>query len=205
MPSFDLVVVVTSFGGLSAISTLLAALPDGFPVPVLVHQHGPRSDESSRRLVDLLRRRTTLAVRAAEAGVAVGEPGVSVLAGGRSAELTGHRFDLRDTEGVGGADLLLSSAAAAYGRRAIGVVLTGLLRDGAVGARAIKRHGGRVLAEDPSTARGADMPRATIATGCVDFVLPVQRMAPAIVALTLAPGGADMLAVPTPAWAQLDA
>jgi two-component system chemotaxis response regulator CheB len=49
------------------------------------------------------------------------------------------------------------------------------------------------------------MPSNTIATGCVDFVLPLDRVAAALVALTMAPGGADLLTVPTPSWAQLGA
>jgi two-component system chemotaxis response regulator CheB len=70
--------------------------------------------------------------------------------------------------------------------------------------RAIKRNGGRVLAEDPRTAQASSMPAHAIATGCVDFALPNRRLAPALITLTLAPGGADMFAVPTPAWATLD-
>jgi len=49
------------------------------------------------------------------------------------------------------------------------------------------------------------MPSAAIATGCIDFALPVERAGPALVALAMAPGEAELLAVPTPAWAQLPA
>jgi two-component system chemotaxis response regulator CheB len=69
----------------------------------------------------------------------------------------------------------------------------------------VKRHGGRVLAQDPATARAASMPSSAIATGCVDFVLPPHRLAAALTALTMAPGGASLLAVPVPHWACLDA
>jgi two-component system, chemotaxis family, protein-glutamate methylesterase/glutaminase len=87
----------------------------------------------------------------------------------------------------------------------IGVVLTGMLKDGTKGVRAVKRHGGRVLAQDPATARASGMPSSAIATGCVDFVLPMHRIAPALVALTMAPGAAELLTVPTPPWASLHA
>jgi two-component system chemotaxis response regulator CheB len=80
-----------------------------------------------------------------------------------------------------------------------------MLHDGAVGARALKRRGGRLLVQDPATARAASMPASTLATGCVDFVLPLPRIAPALIALTMAPGGAELFAVPTPSWAVLDA
>ena len=62
----------------------------------------------------------------------------------------------------------------------------------------MKRFGGRVLAQDPATARAASMPSSAIATGCVDFVLPPHRLAAALIALTMAPGGASLPAVPAP-------
>ena len=87
----------------------------------------------------------------------------------------------------------------------IGVVLTGMLRDGTTGVRAVKRHGGRVLAQDLATARAGSMPSSAIATGCVDFVLPLHRIATALVALTMAPGAAELFTVPIPPWASLHA
>jgi two-component system chemotaxis response regulator CheB len=102
-----------------------------------------------------------------------------------------------------GGDRLFASAAVSTAGRVLGVVLTGLLNDGSEGARAIKSAGGRILAEDPATARAAAMPNNAIATGCVDYVLPLRTIPAALVALTMAPGGAELLAVPTPAWAQL--
>jgi two-component system, chemotaxis family, protein-glutamate methylesterase/glutaminase len=45
------------------------------------------------------------------------------------------------------------------------------------------------------------MPTAAMATGCIDFVIPLDRLGAALIALTMAPGGADLLAVPSPAWA----
>ena len=79
-----------------------------------------------------------------------------------------------------------------------------MLRDGAQGVRAIKRHGGRVLVQDSATARASGMPSSATATGCVDLVLPLYRIAPALIALTMAPA-ADLLIVPTPPWADLSA
>jgi two-component system chemotaxis response regulator CheB len=78
-----------------------------------------------------------------------------------------------------------------------------MLHDGARGVRLVKRHGGRVLAQDPATARAGSMPSSAIATGCVDFVLPPHRLAAALVALTMAPGGAACWPSPSrtgPGW-----
>jgi two-component system chemotaxis response regulator CheB len=90
---------------------------------------------------------------------------------------------------------LFASVAVTYGERAIGVVLTGMGCDGAAGVRVIKGHGGRVLVQEPATARAAAMPRAVVATGCVDFVLPLSVIAPALMALVMVPGAADLLRV----------
>ena len=199
---FDLVVVAGSLGGLVAFSTILSGLPAGFATPVLVALHRPRG-ESPDPLVYLLQRRTPLEVRAARDGDALA-PGVTVVQGGQVVTLDdGLRLRVGDLNGVAVGDAAMTSAAEQIGRATIGVVLTGRLRDGTAGVRAIKRRGGRALAEDPATARAADMPTNAIATGCVDFVLPAGRIAPALVALTMAPGGADMFVVPTPPWGRM--
>jgi hypothetical protein len=83
---------------------------------------------------------------------------------------------------------------AARPKPGIAVILSGMLQDGTQGIRPVKRYGGRVLAQDPATARAA----SAIATGCVDFVLPPHRLAAALIALTMAPGGAVLLAMPSP-------
>jgi two-component system chemotaxis response regulator CheB len=85
------------------------------------------------------------------------------------------------------ADPLFASVARAYGRRALAVILTGMGVDGAAGARAVKTGGGRVLAQDPATAQEDGMPCAAIATGCVDSVLPLELIGPALLALRMAP------------------
>jgi two-component system, chemotaxis family, protein-glutamate methylesterase/glutaminase len=187
IPRVELVVVVTSLGGLAAVSTVLGGLPETFCVPLLLVQHGVRSNDPDR-LSRLLQKSTTLPVRTARHGRWAGEPGITVIPGGFNAILVrAHRLHLTDGSALGGGDALLSSAAAALGPAVIGVVLTGTLRDGTEGIRAIKRHGGRVLAQDPATARAGGMPSSAIATGCVDFVLPLSRIAPTLVALAPAP------------------
>ncbi len=101
------------------------------------------------------------------------------------------------------ADPLCASVAAAFGPRTIGVVLSSALDDGAAGAQAIKRVGGRVLVQDPATAAATGMPTAAIATGCVDFVLAPEEIGAALVALVMAPGAAQLFRVPVPSWALL--
>lgn len=197
--------MVTSLGGFRSAASVLNGLPGNFPLPVILLQHGRRSDRPGQ-LAALLQQHTDLPVRTADHHDVASRPGVTVIPHGWTAQLdSAYRLELTPAERGAGGDLLLSSAAKAAGPRLIGVILTGLLRDGSEGVRAVKRHGGRVLVEDPVTARAGAMPSSALATGCVDFALPNTRLASALIALALAPGGAELFTVPTPAWASLGA
>lgn len=210
-PRFGLVVVVASLGGLSPITTLLAGLPGNFPVPLLVMQHRHASERADA-LAWLLASRTALPVRSARHGACAYTPGVTVIPPA-SAAAVGAAGDLRLQPLAGRAgpgrtdgDVLLASAAAAPADGpVIAVVLSGKMHDGTEGIRVVKRYGGRVLAQDPLTARARNMPASAIATGCVDFTLPPERMPAALISLAMAPGGAQLLTVPIPHWARLGA
>jgi two-component system chemotaxis response regulator CheB len=81
------------------------------------------------------------------------------------------------------ADLLFESLATAYKERAVAVVLTGSGSDGALGVTAVKKMGGTVIAQDQATSEFPGMPAAAVATGNVDFVLPIGEIANALVKL----------------------
>ena len=195
-PSFDVVAMAASLGGLDALSCVLGGLPANFPAPILVVQH--LSARFPSYLVELLSRRCALGVTWARPGqlllrgnVYVAPADQHLLVGiARSVRLSSEP---RVQFARPSADVLFESVAAVYRERAIAVVLTGTRHDGASGALAIKRAGGRVLAQDAATSVAFGMPEAAIATGCVDFVLPLPTIAPALVALTMAPGAAALL------------
>lgn len=200
--------MAASVGGLEAVSRVLSALPAHFPAAIVVVQH--RVARWDHLTSDLLARRTQLPVRPAAAGaelpcgaVTVAPAGQQLLIGSdRRLVLTATSIEQGSTQRCA-ADRLFASAADVHGSRAIAVVLSGRLADGAAGARAIKTRGGRVLVQDPATAEAADMPLATMATGCVDFVLPPERIGVALSALVMAPGAAELFQVPVPPWARL--
>ena len=81
------------------------------------------------------------------------------------------------------ANPLFESAAAVLGPRVIAVVLTGSGSDASDGVRAVKAAGGAVIAQDQATSQHFSMPREAIRTGAVDYVLPLDRIAPALVSL----------------------
>ncbi len=184
---YDIVALAASAGGLRSLSHVLAALPADFPAAIVVVQH---LDPRHRSLMaDILSRRTALQVKEAEdgdrvlAGTAyIAPPNNHLLVNG------GGTLTLTQTELVHfvrpSADLLFDSTAASYKERAIAVVLSGTGQDGSMGVKAIKKMGGTVIAENAAEFPG--MPAATFATGCVDFVLPLEEIPGALIKLVVA-------------------
>jgi two-component system chemotaxis response regulator CheB len=203
-PAFDVVVIAASLGGPAAVGHVLAALPADYPAPVLVVQH--RSPANDHPYVAALTRRAALPVRAAVDGEPLPTSGVTILPGRQTGSIdTTGELRLRPQADFRVADPLIVSVAEHYHGRALCVVLTGRLDDAAAGVRALKRRGGRAIAQDPVTAQASDMPLAALATGCVDLVLPLACLPHALIALTMAPGAADLFRVPPPPWANLAA
>jgi len=199
---FSSVVLVASLGGMDAFGAVVAGLPTWFAVPVVVVQHRPLTFQPDA-LAAALARRTGLTVRVAENGTTAHQPGVTVVPGSTAATIDAEglwRLQ-RASPDLGAGDALLMSSAEVG--RTIAVILTGYQADGSRGCRAVKTRGGRVLVQDPTGARAPSMPANAIATGCADFVLPLHRIPTALLALTTAPGAADLFTVPLPPWARL--
>ena len=201
-PGFDIVVVAASLGGPNAVATVLGGLPRDFPAAVVIAQH--RADGHPSYLAGQLQRRTSLPVVDARHEAPVLPGAVYVAPAGQHLLLRPDRsFALslaeRHQYARPSADLLFASAAECYRERAIAVVLTGRLQDGSAGAWAVKALSGRVLAQDPATCEAPDMPSAAIRSGCVDFVVPLDRIANVLVALTMSHGAPALFRVPAAA------
>jgi two-component system chemotaxis response regulator CheB len=184
--AFDIVALAASAGGLSALSHLLAALPADFPGGVVVVQH---LDPRHRSLMaNILSRRTSLQVKQAEEGDRLCATTVYIAPPNRHLLVNSNgTLSLSQSELVHfvrpSADLLFESVAASYKDRAIAVVLTGTGSDGAMGVRAIKKMSGTVIAQDERTSEFFGMPGAAIQSGNVDFILPLDEIAAALVTL----------------------
>jgi two-component system, chemotaxis family, protein-glutamate methylesterase/glutaminase len=185
---YDVVALASSAGGLRSLSHVLEALPAGFPAAILVVQH---LDPRHRSLMaDILRRRTALEVKEAEDGDRI-RPAMVYTAPPNKHLLVNSdgTLSLTQTELVHfvrpSADLLFESTAASYKDRVIAVVLSGSGKDGSLGVKAVKKMGGTVIIEDERTAEFAGMPSAAMETGCVDFTLPLDEIAPALVKLVV--------------------
>jgi two-component system chemotaxis response regulator CheB len=181
------VILAASLGGVAAYGAILPLLPGDFPAPVLVVQHR-RPDEGL--FEDILRRSSLMSVLTAQHGMHPRPGLVYVSPADREMTVAGDGSFVIDGSRLGRADPLLESCARVHGSRALAVILTGRLDDGARGALAIQIAGGRVLAQDRASSTAYGMPSATIATGCVDLVLPLDRIAEAITALAMMPGAA---------------
>jgi two-component system chemotaxis response regulator CheB len=195
---------VASLGGPEAVRTVLGALPASFPAALLVVQH--RTARAEHITVNLLAHRSRAEVCLAREGDRPNPGVIHVMPADRALVLGTDGHLARNPAPLPpgrGADGLLLSVADYYASRAVGVILSGANDDGAAGVVALKRRGGRILAQDRATARCFIMPAAAIATGCVDFVLPLAQIAPALITLTMVPGAADLFRVPLPPWARL--
>ena len=181
-PPFDVVAIGSSAGGIEALHIVTGTLLPDLPAAVLIVQHLHPYHASV--LAHLLGRRCPLEVRQAVhddeivGGVVyVAPPDMHLLVAGGRVELSRSKLVHHSRPSI---DLLFESVAGSYGVRAIGVVLTGSGVDGASGLRAIKGTGGTTVVQDPSTAAHRSMPQAAIATGCVDHVLALDEIGPAL-------------------------
>ena len=178
MNRYVLVAVGTSYGGLHAMSSLLEGIPAGFGAAIVFVQH--RSKDSDDTLVRVLQDHSRLPAREAEDKLPIVAGHVYVAPPDYHLLVDGDTFALSTEAPVAysrpSIDVFFESAAEAYGEHAIGVVLTGANADGAVGLRAIKLAGGYAIVQDPETAAASPMPRAAIAAGGVDEVLPLTRI-----------------------------
>ncbi len=186
-PALELVAVGASTGGPNALAHLLPALPDRFPVPVVVVQHMP--PVFTRLLAERLDSRTALRVVEGSAGALLEPRTVYVAPGGfhMTVARKGPRLALaldRKPPEHGcrpAADPLFRSASATLGAGALGVVLTGMGRDGCDGARALVEAGAKVVAQDAESSVVWGMAGSVVEGGLAEAVLPLSELAGEIV------------------------
>ncbi len=191
----SLIVVGSSTGGPSAIVSILGELPDDFPVAVVVLQH--LADVFAADFIKWLDSKVRLSVREALPGsllqpgtvhVAIRGSDLSVSSRGRF-EACSDSPRCRHRPSI---DVLFKSAARSYGSSAMGVLLTGMGRDGAEGLKAIRQAGGITLAQDEASCVVFGMPKAAIEIGAVQRILSTREIAQALLnaAGTVAGNGA---------------
>lgn len=177
------VVIATSTGGPRALATLVPALPAALGSGGVIVQHMPEGFTHS--LAARLDRAGAIGVREAADGDTLDPRTLLIAPGGKHLRLDPDgRLRLTDTEPVGGlrprADLTIQDVAERFGRRVLLCVMTGMGADGLAGAKVVRRHGGRVIAEAEETCTVYGMPRAVVEAGLVDDVLALPDLAEAL-------------------------
>jgi len=193
---FDIVVIGASAGGVGSLQRVVEHIPAEFPAAILIALHLP--DGARSMLPEILARAGNLPASQAVDGEPV-EPGrIYVAPGGfhltvnagrlvvsRGAREHGHRPAI---------DPLFRSAAVAYGPRAIGVVLSGMLDDGTVGLREIKREGGIAIVQDPRDTEWPSMPQSALNHVRVDYSVPAAQIGTLLQQIAMTPRSATVMA-----------
>ena len=173
-PNF-VVGIGASAGGLSAYKSFFAVLPPstGMAFAVISHLHPAAHSE----LAAILSRHTKMIVELAASGMKIQANRVYVIPANADLSFKDGILDVvsprmkRNTQ----VDIFFTSIAATFAERSVGIVFSGYNGDGAQGCRRIKAAGGTTFAQDNS-AEVNGMPRSAQATGCVDFVLPPEKI-----------------------------
>jgi len=174
-----------SANGFKSLTKILGALPPDFPAAVVITQHRRRGRVSV--LAGLLSRHCTLPVKEASKNEPLRSSVVYLAPPDHHLRVEDHHLSVTEGPPVNfsrpSIDVTFDSVAARCGDRAIGVVLSGGGRDGALGLRKIKDAGGITIVQDPEEARVSAMPRFALAADHVDYKLPVAEIGPTLVRL----------------------
>lgn len=199
----DIIVIGGSSGAIEPLRAILGSLPADLPASVFVTLHMPA--HGSGILATLASSLTALHVRQAEDGLPIKRGCVYAAAPDQHLLVVEGHVVLgrgpRENLSRPAIDPLFRSAAVSYGPRTIGVVLSGLLSDGAAGLNAIHRCGGFTLVQDPSDATANEMPMRAIEATTVDLCVPGIKIGPTLVDLVQEPAGTK---VPIPSELRLE-
>lgn len=187
VPDGKILVFGASTGGTEALKEVLVKMPADAP-GVVIAQHMPEGfTKSFAQRIDSL---CQISVKEAEHGECI-LPGHAYIAPGHSHLLVGRQgghfiCELSQSEPVNrhrpSVDALFHSAAKIAGKQAIGIILTGMGKDGALGLKAMHDAGAHTFAQDSASCVVFGMPREAIAQGAVDEIVPLASMAERILA-----------------------
>ena len=189
-----------SAGGLEALKELISHLPSSDMLTYVIAQH--LSPNHPSLLMELLIPSTELRVREAKTRQ-VPEPGcIYVTPPNQDVEIVNGVLRLIKPQASVGpkpsVDRFFKSLAESQGENTVGIILSGTGSDGANGIRSIKAAGGITIVQDPQVAKYDGMPRAATQTGCVDLVLPCNKIGTALEALAMSPAISQQGLLPEP-------
>jgi len=184
---YKVVVIGSSAGGMDALRILLAALPRTFALPILIVQHLSATSDSF--LANYLNTQCQLRVKEADekekifhGTVYLAPPNYHLLV--EDDETLSLSVEEKVNYARPSIDVLFESAAYAFGKGVIGIVLTGANTDGSRGLSIIKQFGGLAIVQDPDGASVDTMPRAAIAATKVDYILSLEKISDLLMEIT---------------------
>src|SRR5688572_30825396 len=184
----DIVVIGASAGGVEALREVVAGLPPQLPAAVCVVTHLPPARES--QLARVLARAGPLRVVEVRAETPIEKGVIYVATPNRhlvvAKSVVASEMGPRENRHRPSVDVLFRSAAAAFGPRVIGVVLSGALDDGTAGLQAIKAADGIAVVQDPQDARMPSMPLHALRSVEVDHCVPAEEIGPLLMQLATA-------------------
>jgi two-component system chemotaxis response regulator CheB len=186
--AYNVLAIGSSTGGPDALARVLPALPPDLTVPVVVVQHMPPL--FTRLLAQRLGQNSRVQVIEAQEGEPLAAGKVMIAPGGlhltvrrQGATVVAHLTeDPPENFCRPSVDVLFRSVSSLYGDRVLAVVLTGMGRDGAAGAKMIRDAGGEVFAQDEATSVVWGMPGAVAMAGQADRILALERIGPDVAA-----------------------
>ena len=182
---FPVVGLGASAGGMESLQRFFDAMPErnGMAFVIVLHL----SPHHISHAASILQRHTGMPVLQVMRAVPIAADHVYVIPPNHDLVVADGHLELQHPERMAGShvaiDLLFRTLAHAHGQRAVCAVLSGSGSDGAIGLKRVKELGGVTLAQTPEDAAFAEMPRAAIATGMVDLVLPVAEMPARLIAM----------------------
>jgi len=185
--SCQIVAIGISTGGPQALQVLLSKLPVNLSCGILIVQH--ISHGFVEGLAEWLQASSPLDIRVAKAGDILGAGEVLLAPDDYHIKIDpGRRVILsedmtKSSPHVPSIDVMMQSVAEAFGKEAVGVIMTGMGHDGIEGIKAIKKAGGKTIAQDEKTSVIFGMNREAIETGCVDRIIAIENIADEIVSM----------------------
>ncbi len=181
-----LVIIGSSTGGPKAVEGVLSSIPVNLPAAIVIVQHMPK--EFTRSFAERLDSLFPFPVKEAGTGDLVENGKVLIAPGDYHLTITSERrIKLNQEERVmflrPAIDVTMQNLPAIYGKNIVGVILTGMGRDGAKGMAEVKRGGGLTIAQDKSTSTIYSMPRVVAEEGNADYILPLDLIGKTITEL----------------------
>lgn len=183
-PKRDIVAIGVSTGGPPAVQKILAALPENFPAAILIAQHMPAAFTGP--FAARLNNTCALSVKEAQNGEKIRPGTVYISPGGQHLTVKPNLDICISPEPASelykpSATLLMDSVGKTFGRKVLGVMLTGMGSDGLEGAKILKQQGGRLIAQSEQTCVVYGMPKAVVDAGLTDEVVDLEDIPQAII------------------------